>query len=134
PAAVPRTLSRAAAEAVFAYDWPLNIRELEQSLAAAVTVSVGEIGVEHLPRLVRDGGVVAVRGPGAERDRLVALIQKHGGNLSAVAREVSTWRAQLYPLLTRGGIPPAGRKETRSAPEARCAGPAPRRAAHLDPL
>jgi len=51
---VPRTLSRAAAWALFAYDWPLNIRELEQCLSAAVAVAGAQIGVEHLPQAVRE--------------------------------------------------------------------------------
>jgi transcriptional regulator with PAS, ATPase and Fis domain len=108
-----RTLSRAAAQALFDYDWPLNIRELEQCLAAAVTVAHGEIGVEHLPRPIREAGAPTARAPGAERERLVALIQKHGGNLSAVARELATSRSQLYRLLVRHGIRPEELKQTQ---------------------
>src|SRR5262249_10883718 len=102
----PRTLSRAAAWSLFAYSWPLNIRELEQCLAAAVAVTRTEIGVEHLPRAVRDAGARPHQGFAGERERLVAIIQKHGANLSAVARELATSRSQLYRLLMRHSITP----------------------------
>ncbi len=102
----PRTLSRAAAWALFAYPWPLNIRELEQCLAAAVAVARTEIGVEHLPRPIREARPIPVEGPANERERLVGLIQRHAGNLSAVARDLSTSRSQLYRLLARHAIRP----------------------------
>src|SRR5262249_35117743 len=99
-----RALSRDAAWALFAYSWPLNIRELEQCLASAAAVARTEIRLEHLPRPVREAAALARQGPLRERGRLVAIIQKHGGNLSAVARELGTSRTQLYRLLTRYAI------------------------------
>jgi transcriptional regulator of acetoin/glycerol metabolism len=101
-----RTLSRAAAGTLFAHDWPLNIRELEQCLAAAVAVAGAEIGVEHLPQSVRDAGTSPRPDSAGERERLVAIVQRHHGNLSAVARELSTSRSQLYRLLARHSILP----------------------------
>src|SRR5262249_61625383 len=53
---VPRTLSRDAARALFAYGWPHNIRELEQVLSSALAVAEGEIGIEHLRPPVRAAG------------------------------------------------------------------------------
>ncbi len=48
------TLHRSAARALFRYPWPLNIRELEQALDAAVALTeTGEIGLEHLPAAIR---------------------------------------------------------------------------------
>ena len=102
----PRTLSRTAAWALFAHTWPLNIRELEQCLAAAVAVAGAEIGVEHLPQSVRDAAASPQPASAHEREQLVAIIQRHRGNLSAVARELATSRSQLYRLLTRHSIRP----------------------------
>ena len=103
----PRTLSRAAAAAIFAYSWPLNIRELEESLCEGVAASAGaEIGLDHLPRHVRDAGSAPRTPTSTERERLVAILERHGGNLSAVARELVTSRSQLYRLLARHAIRP----------------------------
>jgi len=102
----PRTLSRTAASALFAYSWPLNIRELEQCLSAALTVAGPEICVEHLPRPIRDAETAPRSASSGQREQLVAIIQKHGGNLSAVARELATSRSQLHRLLARHAIRP----------------------------
>ncbi len=115
-ASAARTLSRAAAWALFAYPWPLNIRELEQCLSAAVTVAGAEIGVEHLPQPIREAGSSPRPASTYERERLVAIIQRHHGNLSAVARELATSRSQLYRLLMRHAIRRDEMKPTPRAP------------------
>ena len=114
---VPRTLSRTAAWALFAHRWPLNIRELEQCLSAAVAVAGPEIGLEHLPKTIREAGS-APRDPAAtsERDHLLAVIESHGGNLSAVARALKTSRSQLYRLLVRHAIQPEEMKRLSPKP------------------
>ena len=110
----PRTLSREAAKALFAYHWPLNIRELEQALSSAVALASREIGVEHLPEVVRRARTAARHSPEVDRERLVEVIARHGGNLSAVARELATSRTQLYRLLARYSIEPSiGVRSTR---------------------
>jgi transcriptional regulator with PAS, ATPase and Fis domain len=114
---VPRTLTRAAASALFAHPWPLNIRELEQCLSSALAVASAEIGVEHLPRPVRDAENVPRSAGDCDRDQLVAMILRHGGNLSAVARELGTSRSQLYRLLTRHAIRPEDIKLPTATPK-----------------
>jgi transcriptional regulator of acetoin/glycerol metabolism len=119
-----RRLSRGAAAALFAHDWPLNVRELEQAIAAALAVAGPEIGVEHLPRALREAGSAAA--PASDRDRLVASLRRHGGNLSAVARELATSRSQLYRLLARHAIEPAHLDDEEApadGPEAPADGP-----------
>ena len=98
----PRTMDATAAAALFGYAWPLDVTELEESLAAALAMTSGEIGLEHLPR--RIGVTVASRVPGLERDRLAAMMAKHHGNVSAIARELATSRTQIYRLLERHAI------------------------------
>ncbi len=54
PAPERITLHRAAARALVRYAWPLNIRELEQALRAAVALTdTGEIRLEHLSEAIR---------------------------------------------------------------------------------
>jgi DNA-binding NtrC family response regulator len=118
----PRTLSRTAARALFAFGWPLNIRELEQCLSAALVVAGPQIDLEHLPRPVRDATSAPRTTPTFERDRLVAVIEKHAGNLSAVARELATSRSQLYRLLARHAINPDDVKKGPPTPTPKSTG------------
>jgi sigma-54 dependent transcriptional regulator, acetoin dehydrogenase operon transcriptional activator AcoR len=95
------TLSRAAARCLLTHDWPLNVRELEHALAAAVAVAdCDEIGPAHLPEEVRAAGGGSLPAQ-RERERLLALLREHGGNVSAVARALGTSRTQVRRLAER---------------------------------
>src|SRR5262249_54464553 len=96
----PRTLSRAAARALFAHPFPFNIRELEQIIGAALAVAGDEIDIDHLAPSLRDPADPS----GSDRDRLATLVAQHGGNVSAVARELGTSRTQVRRLLRRHAI------------------------------
>jgi DNA-binding NtrC family response regulator len=108
---------RKAARAIFRYPWPLNIREIEKALETAVSLARGqEIRLEHLPEPVR------ATLPATERDKpdlqirrrsgsdetlraeLIRLLSEHHGNLSAVARSMSSHRMQIRRWLKRFGI------------------------------
>jgi len=108
PEGPSRRLSRAAARALFRHLWPFHIRELEQVLRMALALAAArpEIGLDDLrltsPEAEKGRRVMA---PGADsRERLVALLDKHGGNVSAVARELSTSRSQVERLLARHAL------------------------------
>lgn len=103
--------------ALYRYDWPLNIRELHGALTtAALLAERAPIAVEHLPESVRLGP--AAQGservpldPGElsadeaqHREQLIALLEAHGGNLSAVARESGKARMQIQRWLKRYGL------------------------------
>jgi len=112
PGRAPRTLTRDAARALFAHRWPYHVRELEQALRAATTIASGP---ELDAGMLRLGGVEptdqrappdATPAPGEpdERARLVAAMEAHRGNLSAVARALVTSRTQVQRLLARHGL------------------------------
>ena len=86
----PRVLTRAAAWTLFAHPWPLNIRELEQCVAAALTLAGPEIGIEHLPRPVRDAAEVRGATAVGERGRLIESIR-------VTAAISARWRASSRP-------------------------------------
>ena len=102
--------------ALLLYDWPLNVRELEQTLAGALALSgAGRIELVHLPRAVRDGK--RVPGPALpprklsdeekrRRQELVSLLQEHGGNLASVARALGKGRTQIVRWVQRYGLDP----------------------------
>jgi DNA-binding NtrC family response regulator len=94
------TLSRAAARALVTYRWPLNIRELEQTLRAAVALSEdGTLGLDHLPAGIRKHDVSAELAlPPAElalRERLTQLLRESHGNVAAVGRAMSRAPVQI---------------------------------------
>ncbi|HET9626646.1 MAG TPA: sigma 54-interacting transcriptional regulator, partial [Kofleriaceae bacterium] len=104
PDGPPRSLSRAAGRALFRHGWPLHVRELEQVLRTALATATGdEIGVDDL-RLAPPACDAAPAAPAAPRDRLTVLLDKHAGNVTAVARDLATSRTQVRRLLARHGL------------------------------
>ena len=94
------TMNHAAARALLRYTWPLNIRELEQALRAAVALTdTGEIRLEHLPEAIRTYTPSSVPNMRPEdrvlRDRLIDLLREHGGNIAAVGRAMGKAPIQI---------------------------------------
>jgi transcriptional regulator of acetoin/glycerol metabolism len=99
------------------HDWPMNVRELEQCLRAAIILAEdGEITIEDLPAalIAPAAALPATTTPAATAPialppldraaRIAALFAAHDGNVSAVARELRTSRSQLRRLMVRYGI------------------------------
>jgi transcriptional regulator of acetoin/glycerol metabolism len=117
------TLTRSAARLLLARPFALNVRELAHALGTALLVAPKKrIDARHLelapqspavPLSSTDttspDGATARPAPAApdedaRKDRLVALLGKHHGNLSAVARELATSRTQVQRLMDRFGL------------------------------
>jgi len=105
-------LAPRAARALLYYPWPGNVRELEKCLESAL-VLIGDgtrIEIEHLPAAVQTAlsdTNLARRGEGnAEREKLVALLREHKGNIAAVARTMGKARMQIQRWLKRHQIDP----------------------------
>jgi DNA-binding NtrC family response regulator len=109
------TLSPQAAIALFEYDWPRNIRQLERALAYMTAVAdQGPVAVEHLPRELQGGpaprpAAVELRSPltseqVARKQRLELELQQCGGNVAEVARRVHKDRTQIYRWMRELGI------------------------------
>ena len=102
-------LAAATARALFAYSWPRNVRELVRALERAVALAGGsELLVQHLPEEIAGARFEAppVRERDARHDELVALLQKHRGNVSQVAAELGKVRQQVQRWLKRYGLDP----------------------------
>jgi transcriptional regulator of acetoin/glycerol metabolism len=100
--------------ALYAYDWPLNVRELHHTLAAAIIFAKeGKIELSHAPEKIR-----APAAPSAARadddgdddaplrERLVSLLAEHRGNVSEVARTMGKTRMQIHRWMKRFGVTP----------------------------
>ncbi|MDP2275682.1 MAG: sigma 54-interacting transcriptional regulator [Archangium sp.] len=104
-------LGIAAARAIFAYDWPLNVRELEKALETSLVLSgSGVIELSHLPPELREPAMrrkePAAEVEGARKAELVALLSQHAGNVSAVARAMGKARMQIQRWMDRYGLDP----------------------------
>jgi DNA-binding NtrC family response regulator len=105
------TITLAAARAILAYDFPLNIRELENWLTAAAALSEGSpIDEAHFPEPMELAPPVERRTSKERRltteqeqhrSELVELLREHGGNVSAVARATGKARNQVQRWLHR---------------------------------
>jgi transcriptional regulator with AAA-type ATPase domain len=111
-------LTREVGRCLLDYDWPHNVRELEQCLGASVALARdGRIERSHLPSNVcRDAGKQGSVTPPADawtdRDRQLRLellgeLARHQGNVSNVARAMGKERTQIHRWCRRFGILPA---------------------------
>jgi len=128
------SLTPAALRAMLRHDWPLNVRELEKCLIAAIALAGDRpIELDHLPPSVRRKGAptepdpeppgpVPVTPPGmpslvraaqpealspadqALRERLVELLALHDGNVAAVGRAMGKGRMQIHRWARRFAI------------------------------
>jgi two-component system, NtrC family, response regulator AtoC len=116
----PRTLSQAALQVLMAYDWPGNIRELENAIEHAVAMSGREhdIAPAMLPEELRmrsgqptlapitipDEGInFASIVAQLERDLIMKSLEKTGGNKRQAARLLQLSRTTLIDKLQRLG-------------------------------
>ncbi len=102
------TITVDAMRVLLRHGWPLNVRELEHALRAAIALSPARIDVPQLPASVREQPNAAAKPPPrrgrrpmltpeqlARRQSLCALLAQHRGNISAVARELGKDRVQI---------------------------------------
>ncbi len=123
PAQAGIAFTSEAARALLTHGWPLNVRELEKCLTAAVVLADGgTVELSHLPAAVRDPGAhkppsgpaLAAVALSAEdealRVKLVGLFDEHRGNITAVAEAMGKARFQVQRWVKRLGIEVEGFK------------------------
>lgn len=104
------SFSPAAYRALLAYAWPHNVRELQQCVASAVTLSNGDrIESADLPEEVQSHRVQRATERSSEETRereLVRLLAAHRGNVSAVARSMGYSRMQVHRWMKQMNVDP----------------------------
>jgi transcriptional regulator of acetoin/glycerol metabolism len=113
-------------EALLAYGWPGNIRELHSVLRYALAVGDdGLITLADLPlelkAVASDGRSHGAGGPtigasaaavearaarSSQREELMALLKRHRWGITGAARELGVCRATVYRRMKRLGIVP----------------------------
>jgi DNA-binding NtrC family response regulator len=117
---IARTLARTAPDAVLEVeaarrlltaDWPLNVRQLEHVVAAAALRAGGRAiapddleGIPAAPPAPQLNPAPWSPEDAALRARLVSTLAAHGGNISAVARELGRDRKQIHRWIARLAI------------------------------
>ena len=91
-----RSFSKAAEDALLAYDWPGNVRELRNQVQRALLLAAGDlIGVDDLD-LPRPAGE-------PDREEIEAALAKHRGVIAA-AKELGLSRQALYRRMEKFGL------------------------------
>jgi DNA-binding NtrC family response regulator len=111
-------ISPQAMDALEAFPWPGNIRQMENFLQQAVLVSSGhELLTQHLPQQVREyrptRGPVAVRAPAdtlshnreqVERNIIQRTLVNHGWSRVHTANALGISRVTLYKKMKKYGL------------------------------
>jgi transcriptional regulator with PAS, ATPase and Fis domain len=100
-------ISANAMQALMDYDWPGNVRQLENAVNHAVIIIQGEtIRRRHLPRFLKEG----VESPHAtslaenERRLILRVLQEANWNKHEAARRLQLTRSTLYSKIRRYGL------------------------------
>jgi transcriptional regulator with PAS, ATPase and Fis domain len=103
--------------ALYAHDWPLNVRQLRHALATALVFATeGTVELSHAPEDVRGSldvfasqktkavAPVLTDEDAKLRESLVAALTAHEGNVSEVARAMGRTRMQIHRWMRRFGL------------------------------
>ncbi len=122
-----RALPRATVDALGEHTWPGNVRELvavlrrlylEQNDVPSVAAVRELLGGGDTPRLI-DTGIFVNHSydevqRGVEESYLEFLLEKHGGDLDAIAKELNTTTRSVYRRFERIGLKPKDLRRRRS--------------------
>jgi transcriptional regulator of acetoin/glycerol metabolism len=86
------------------YDWPGNVRQLENAINHAVIITQGEtIRRRHLPRFLKEGLESPHSSSLAENERrlILRVLQEANWNKHEAARRLQLTRSTLYSKIRR---------------------------------
>lgn len=104
-------LSPEAWQALQAYEWPGNLRELDNALVLALALAEGScIEVQDLPEALRERRLATSTGSptaaavSAGESSWQQVLQACGDNVSAAARQLGISRSTLHRYIKRAGV------------------------------
>jgi PAS domain S-box-containing protein len=101
------TFGADAMEALMDYDWPGNVRQLENAVSHAIILAQGDvIRRRHLPRFLRESATTAVSTSLAENERhlIARVLQEANWNKHDAANRLQVSRSTLYSKIRRYGL------------------------------
>jgi two-component system NtrC family response regulator len=109
-----RGFSAPALERLETYEWPGNIRELENKIQRAIILTEGplvspqDLGFETSPISQRtvDSALKTLKEAKerVEKEMVVFALDKHSGNIAKAAEELGTSRPTLYDIMKKHGL------------------------------
>jgi two-component system NtrC family response regulator len=105
-----KRFSKGALEAIRKYDWPGNIREMQNSVKRAIVLASGNsIKAEDLVLDTvssQTNNTASLKGArdATEREMLAGALRRNNGNISKTARSLGISRPTLYDLIARHGL------------------------------
>jgi DNA-binding NtrC family response regulator len=101
------SFSTEAMEALMEYEWPGNVRQLENAISHAVILVQGDvIRRRHLPRFLRETPAASVSTSLAQNERhlILRVLQESNWNKHDAARRLQVSRSTLYSKIRRYGL------------------------------
>jgi PAS domain S-box-containing protein len=101
------TFGADAMEALMEYDWPGNVRQLENAISHALILAQGDvIRRRHLPRFLRESATASITTSLAENERhlILRVLQESNWNKHDAARRLQVSRSTLYSKIRRHGL------------------------------
>ena len=102
-----QNFSSGAMQALLDYDWPGNVRQLENAISHGVVLSQGElIRRKHLPRFLCEAGSngTLTSLSDSERGLILKALQRSNWNKHDAARSLKISRSTLYSKIRRYGL------------------------------
>ena len=92
-------------EILLTYHWPGGMLEVGTIAQRLGSISLNELGFEHLPSGVRETILLGTDAVGSsDREAFQRLYDDHGGNRTRIAAALGTSRQQVHRLMKRHGV------------------------------
>jgi len=105
-----KRFSKGALDAIRKYDWPGNIREMQNSVKRAIVLAAGnsikaeDLGLEATGSQAYKTASLKGARDATEREMLAGALRRNNGNISKTAKSLGISRPTLYDLMARHGL------------------------------
>jgi two-component system NtrC family response regulator len=105
-----KRLSSESVKAIKRYEWPGNIRELENKIKRALALSTDrlvkpdDMGISNSPGLREGNSTLKDARERIEREMLLSSLKKYHGNLTKVSKSLGVARSTVYDLIEKYGL------------------------------
>ena len=107
-----KRFSKGAIDAIRKYDWPGNIREMQNSVKRAIVLAAGnsikaeDLGLDVANSQFHKSASLKGARDATEREMLADALRRNNSNISKTAKALGISRPTLYDLMARHGLQP----------------------------